>query len=136
MTDNIDIKIATLLAHHRAPPFAWGRFDCAHFAADALHVLHGHKVPLPDYTTELGARRALRKRGASLAAAVAAAGLVPKALAAAQRGDIVAVQVPGPWGRALGVLVGNAVACPAAVGLHMAPRSQWLQAWEVPSCHK
>jgi len=56
--------LAAFLEQHKATPFEWGRFDCALFAADAIHIMTG--VDLAEdfrlqYDSALGATRQMQK---------------------------------------------------------------------------
>lgn len=59
-------SLAAFLDDYRRKPFQWGTADCSLFVADWAMTL-GHSDPAHDlrgtYTTHLGCRRLLRKRG-------------------------------------------------------------------------
>ena len=62
--DNWPELLAAFLAQHRNTPFDWGRFDCALFAADAIHVMTGTDLAEPfrlQYAHAVGARRKLHE---------------------------------------------------------------------------
>lgn len=75
-------------------PLAWGRWDCALHAADAVEVMTGVDLAADmrgRYTTAIGAQRALKRLGYADVVELAEAHLT--ASPRAREGDIVAVQV-------------------------------------------
>lgn len=96
------------LAKFGGHPLEWGRYDCARLAAHVLKAL-GHPVSLASfgrYTTELGALRALKRRGyARLDHALDAMGLPRCAPAQALPGDLIGFETEREGWVALGVLV-------------------------------
>ena len=127
--------LAELIEQRTDAPFRWGRHDCALFACDAVRVVAG--VDPADglrgtYRTESGAELIIAQHGSLEALAAnqfALHGLGDCAPAFAQRGDV-ALVMQGNM-RALGVVVGDAVAVPAAQGLAFLPLAAIQRAWSV-----
>lgn len=116
------------IAERARTPFAWKANDCVSFAAGAVHAQTGRDV-LKDmglrYRTEVGAAKALARRG-GLEAAVGEV-LTPIAPAMAKRGDVAGVQ--GPSGLMLTVIEGETLAGPGDHGVERWPRAAMLKAW-------
>lgn len=88
-------------------PFSWGEYDCCLFAADCSLAVCG-KDPAAEYrgkyTTEVGAKRLLKKQHGSLEAAWDAYFIrVPPAFI--QRGDVALYE--GPGGQSVAVYWAN-----------------------------
>lgn len=108
-------------------PFAWGSNDCVTFAAGAVRALTGMD-PLRGigaWKSEVGALRALKRRG-GLVAAVSSV-LTPVPASMAQRGDIGAVE--GPRGPLLVVIEGLTLAGPGIDGIERIGCDRLTQAW-------
>lgn len=88
-------------------PFSWGEFDCCTFAADCAAAVCNID-PAADYrgkyTTEVGAKRLLKKNHGSLEAAWDAS-FARVAPAFVQRGDVALYD--GPNGRSVAVFWAN-----------------------------
>lgn len=123
-------RLITLLQERRLTPFEWGKHDCCLFAADAYMALcdkdlasefRGH------YKTELGAYRALKKRGYESVEAVLSAKLSqPKTTTLPERGDILLINYEGQL--TAGVYF-NAAWVVGEHGLVQAPPSWIVKAW-------
>ncbi|GHS80344.1 hypothetical protein PAGU2196_11780 [Pseudomonas sp. PAGU 2196] len=88
-------------------PFSWGEFDCCLFAADCAVAVCGTdpaEAYRGTYKTEVGAKRALKKRHGSLEAAWDAC-FARVAPAFIQRGDVAMYEAPG--GRSMAVYWAN-----------------------------
>lgn len=124
--------IAVIDAADRTP-FAWGKQDCALFAADCVQAMTGEDFAAPfrgRYDTALGSVRALRMMGmASLEEYVVHVLGETVAPMMAMRGDVVMVDTPE--GKALGVVAGIEAAVAGIDGLVMMPRDRWLCAWRI-----
>ena len=83
-------RLAEFIEARRLEPFAWGKNDCALFAADAVNLLIGvdYAESLRGYTTERGALGKIKRAGGLRAFAAA---LPEKPPGLAQRGDVVLV---------------------------------------------
>ena len=114
-------------------PFAWGKQDCALFAADCVQAMTGEDFAAPfrgRYDTALGSMRALKMMGyASLEEYVIAVLGEPVNANTAGRGDVVMVDTPE--GQALGVVAGIEAAVAGVNGLVLMPRDSWLSAWRI-----
>lgn len=114
-------------------PFAWGKQDCALFAADCVQAMTGEDFAAPfrgRYDTALGSVRALKMMGyASLEEYVIAVLGEPINANTAGRGDVVMVDTPE--GKALGVVAGIEAAVAGVNGLVLMPRDSWLSAWRI-----
>jgi len=84
------LRMEAFLKTRQNMSFAWGRNDCATFAADCVLALAGkdHGVGLRGHTTALQAARTLKRHGGLVAIATAALG-APIPSAFAQIGDVV-----------------------------------------------
>jgi hypothetical protein len=120
-----DAFVALLDARMRAP-FAWGRRanDCVSFAGAAVLAQTGEDLlaDLPDWTTAIGATRALKRVGGLVAAVDARLSPVPNALA--QRGDVALIDA-----RTLMIIEGPTLVGPGASGLVRRPRADMIRAW-------
>jgi len=127
--------LAEIIQQRAATPFAWGLHDCALLAADVVLALTGTDPAgalRGAYSTEAEADALIAQHGGleALAATLAAeVGLGDCAPTFAQRGDV-ALVTQGNM-RALGVVVGDSVAVPAAQGLAFLPLASIQRAWSV-----
>ena len=123
-------RLAAFLESRRAVPFAWGRNDCALFAADAVAAMTGQDpaAALRGYSTAAEAARRMQAVGglAALADAALGAQIDPKL---AFRGDIVMLALRDR--ECLGVVDGARIASPGEAGLLFLPRSAATLAWRV-----
>lgn len=124
------LRLEAFIAQRLGAPFAWGRNDCALFAADAVLALTGRDpaANLRGHRTARQAYRVLQRHGGL--AGLASARLGPSMAASlAGVGDVVLVQM----GKhpALGVCNGALVLGPSAQGMATAPMSSALMAWRV-----
>lgn len=114
-------------------PFAWGKQDCALFAADCVQAMTGEDFAAPfrgRYDTGIGAGRALKMMGlGSLEEYVIRVLGEPVSPTLAMRGDVVLVDTPE--GKALGVVAGIEAAVTGVNGLVLMPRTTWLSAWHI-----
>lgn len=98
----------------RRSPFDWtGQHDCAlGLAARAVEAMTGDDVGAPfrgRYKSEAGALRVLRSQGVADVADVVAGLLQEVPVSMAAEGDIVSFSDGGPFGSALGVVIGERV---------------------------
>lgn len=129
-------RLAALIEQRRREPFAWGRHDCALWAADAVLAITGTDLAKPwrgRYRSAAGAVRIIHQQGAADAGLAA---LVDEALCRrlhvrqAQRGDVVLADMGAM--NALGVVSGAGMWCgPGAQGLVFRPLREAVAAWEV-----
>lgn len=107
-------RLAEVVEAARAEPFAWGTHDCARFAARCVQAVSGRTPPLPLWTCERSAARALRAGGglAALAGRVLGPEVAP---ALAQAGDVVLFDEAGR--EALAVCDGVRFLAPGNEGL-------------------
>lgn len=108
LVERVEIAQAALDAY-LGKPFSWGENDCARLGAFVLRMA-GHNAGLAKfgaYSTEAGARRALRRgKAADLVAAVDMVGLPRIVPAAALPADLIAFPGEGGW-QGLTVVLGN-----------------------------
>lgn len=101
------LRLHDVIKAAQGRPFSWGKFDCCLFAADCAVAVCGvdpaHNYR-GTYTTEIGAKRALKRRHGSLEAAWDAC-FTRVAPAFIQRGDIALYDSPN--GRAVAVFWAN-----------------------------
>ena len=130
--DGWEERLALMVEVARHTPFAWGRHDCALFAADVVERITGVDLAASYrgcYRSAEGAARALRRQGhGGLADAVAAA-LPEIQVARARRGDVVVVTAQGR--PALGICLGAQAACAGPLGLTLLPMAVATRAWRV-----
>jgi hypothetical protein len=127
----IDTQIAGLLAEWERAPFAWGTHDCCQFVRAALRATTGRNIQIRPYTTERGARRALKLLGGYDGAMQAYGAQQLSSPLLAQRGDVVLVASPGLFDGALALCTGQAAHAAGPAGLAPVPQSNWLRAWRV-----
>lgn len=130
--DNWPTLLTRFIEERRAMPFAWGSNDCCLFAADWCRTVGGIDFAegiRGTYSSALGAMRVLEKHGGVFGLAQKRAGLerVPKQMA--QRGDIVAHEVP--HGVALGICLGAVAAFVGRDGLTFAPIEAAVGVWRI-----
>lgn len=128
-----ELRLSAVIEAARARPFAWGRHDCALWAAEIVEALTGCQV-MTDwrgrYGNGRGARRYLRALGfADIEAAVSARLGAPLASVwLAMRGDIVLA----PDGHGLGVCAGReALFLAPSGGLTALPLGLCQMAWSL-----
>lgn len=127
--------LAEMIEQRADAPFRWGRHDCALFACDAVRVIAGVDPAeglRGAYRTESGADEIIARHGSLEALAAhqfALHGLGDCVPAFAQRGDVALVMQGNML--ALGVVVGDSVAVPAAQGLAFLPLAAIQRAWSV-----
>lgn len=117
-------------AHYK---FSWGQHDCALFACNVVKAMTGEdpaKAFRGQYSTEQGAREALREHGGGTLyrTAVKAFG-APVPAVKAQRGDMVYLDKK-QGGPALGICVGSHSVF-ASDGVTFRPMSECKHAWRV-----
>ena len=129
-------RLAETVASARERPFAWGRHDCALFAADCVLAMTGYDPAAPfrgRYSTARGAARSIRRvTGArEIGVAFGDALLGPRLTSPmlAQRGDL--VLVPTPEGPAFGVVLPLGVMVVAERGLVEYPLTAALVGWRI-----
>lgn len=127
--------LAGLVEQRAETAFRWGEHDCALFACDAVMVMAGVDPAeglRGTYRTERQADALIAQHGSLEALAAhqfALHGLGDCAPAFAQRGDVALVTQGNML--ALGVVVGDSVAVPAAQGLAFLPLDAIQRAWSV-----
>lgn len=124
-------QFGALVQSRARTPFAWGRNDCALWAADCVWAITGAD-PAADlrgaYSTEFGAARVLLQRGGLAQIATDALG-PPIAPLLATVGDVVLVRTA--QGDALAVCNGDHLLGPTSNGLAVYSLADGLQAWRV-----
>lgn len=124
-------ELSAYLARQATTPFAYGRADCALFAAGAVEAICGQD-PLADldlapYTTLKGGLRALRAAGYRAPIDLVDARLPAIPVGQARAGDLVAVR--GDGGLALGIALGAWIAVKTPTGIGHLPISAAVRAW-------
>lgn len=127
-------RLRTFIASRQSEPFAWGRNDCATFAAAWVRALHGVDL-LGElqirYTDAAGAALLMRDNGGLRGLAIKALGAPRHHATLAQRGDVVRVLIDGR--ESLAVLDAAAIVGPGLPGLAVLPLD-WdavLDAWMI-----
>jgi hypothetical protein len=127
---HLDRHISALLNEWSARPFVWGVTDCCQFARAAAWRIHAIVVDTPAYISERDAVRTLARLG-GLRGALRGAGLQPRPLASARRGDFVLFRHDGAglFGEGLALVTGTHAHAPTRLGLIALDRSAWLECW-------
>lgn len=135
MTDRLpdwEQRLHDYVASLEGSAFAWGRHDCALFAAGAVVAVTGidHAAPFRGrYRTARGSVRALHRFGAGTLEATLDAALARVAPGFARRGDLVMVdEMAGVCVGATALFVGEVDGVPGWV---MHDRTRWSAAWTV-----
>lgn len=123
-------RLNAWMADKQAAPFEWGKLDCVVFAFGCIEAMTGEQVcpPHGDYTTRIGAMRALTKAGFDNLAFVMDSVLDDNPPAMAMRGDI--VMHDGGLGVCLGVT--SVFLIEDGVGLKSEPTLACSHSWRVP----
>lgn len=123
-------RLSAVVSKHDALPFAWCVSDCIAFPADVAEAITGVPLKRPVYRSERGARRALRRLGASDPHAVMAQQYEEIPPAFAGTGDLAAI-VGDDGRKSGGVVIGALVYVKAETGLARLPRSRMVRAFKV-----
>jgi hypothetical protein len=124
-------RLARFIDSRRYEPFAWGRNDCALFAADGILEMTGVDLAaeLRGYTTSLAAMKRVRDAGGMEALALVA-GLRPVSRGFAQRGFL--TLAPSAHGDTFGLNAGNGYWCaPGETALVFRPIGEVKTVFEV-----
>lgn len=127
-------RLAAHVERHRPVPFAWGRNDCATFAAEGVAAMTGAEAwpMLGDWASARQARRELRARGGLFRAVTAKLGAPVTGLAAAHVGRGSVVMAEGGLGMTLGLCTDGLNWCaPGADGLVWRPMRSVRVAWRI-----
>lgn len=124
------VRLEAFARERRAMPFAWGRNDCATFAADAVLVMTGVRL-LPNMRGYDNARDALRLiDGAGGMRGIACHALGGFILPVyARTGDVVLHRTGKR--EALGICNGGTILAPARDGMVAVPMASAVAAWRV-----
>lgn len=131
-------RLAETIEARRRLPHAWGRNDCALFAADCIAAMTGTDPAASmrgRYRSASGAARMLKEGGHADLRALAASLLEEIAPAHARAGDVAAFRVGPPEDRpswALGVVTGERVTVLRPDGLGTLPLTDAAVAFRVP----
>lgn len=125
-------RLAAYLEPLREKPFKWGGNDCALFAGGAVKAMTGFDPMrgLRGYSTEEGAQRMLRDKGAGTLIRTVNGMFARVPVGLAHRGDLVLVD--GGLGIAMGDVALQVGQQDDREGLIRRPRSEWQKAWRVP----
>ena len=129
---NWQARLVSYIADCRARPFAYGKHDCALFAAGAVQAMTG--VDPADawrgrYTTQRGGLRVLRRAGFRDHIEMVAVLFPETSVSAALPGDLAVIDTED--GRALGVIQGPAVYVLRPNGLGLVPGTAATRAFRV-----
>lgn len=127
-----EAELNAYLRSKRNEPFAYGSNDCALYIAGAVEAMTGVDPAAAyrgQYSTELGAVKALKKLGQGTLEATLDATFGPIATGFIGRGDLV-------WnGESVGVCIGAEALFVgeegSTVGLVRIPRREWVRGWKV-----
>lgn len=120
----------------RRVPFSFSAgVDCALFVSDCIEAMTGED-PAADfrgrYTTDIGAMRVIRNAGYANLADLVSSKLEEIAPVRAQVGDVAFIPDESPFGGALGIVIGEQVACLHIDGIGSVPRTLMTRAFRVP----
>ena len=124
------LRFDSFITSRLCSPFAWGRNDCALFAADQVLAITGQDVAdgLRSHRTATQAARVIRRHGGL--EAITSRLLVSCAVNGARQGDVLLVRHMGR--EMLSVCFdAQCVVAPALQGLAMLSRSAAVRAWRV-----
>ena len=127
------LRLNAWLDSMRSRPFAWGKFDCALGAADAVQAMTGvdYAVEFREaYFSKRNAAQLLSERGGLEALVTQVLGAPLDVPLLAQRGDVVLVD-SGAEGPALAVVIGAQAVAPGSQGAVFVPMAKWRKAWRV-----
>lgn len=131
--ENWPQRLAAALESRRATAFAWGRNDCAIFAADMVKAITGKDFAAGFRGTYRSKRKALAMLEANGWASLEALGdhFLPRATERLQRGDVVLYD--GRFGPFLGIYWAGQIYGPGAAGVTAWPATpeSILQSWSV-----
>jgi len=123
-------RLAAYVVSARTAKFKWGEFDCAMFAAGAIHSMTGTDLAVEfrgQYSDEAGARKLFDR-----AIARASETLQPIELGFARRGDLLLTRNGSSEpGLAIVGLDGGHALCASDRGLVRIARARWLRVWRV-----
>jgi hypothetical protein len=124
------LRLEAFARERLSMPFAWGRNDCATFAADAVQAMTGERLlaDLRGYADERGAARLIGAAGGLRAIACQALG-EPVSPCFARPGDVVLLLAQGR--ETLGICNGPTVCGPGAEGMLNLPMADAVAAWRV-----
>ncbi len=127
-------RLARKIDASRNQPFVWGENDCCLFAADCIRAITGVDLAKPYriYTSQAQALRMLHKRGGvvGIADTVAAKYNIPEIQPlTAQRGDVCLFDIGR--GDTLGIVAGEHIFAPGAIGLIGFPILQAVRTWRI-----
>ena len=128
-----ETALADYLAGHSGAVFAWGRCDCAMFAAGAVAAMTGTD-PAAEvrgrYKSPIGAARVLKNAGADDLGAWVSVRFEEVGPVFAHRGDL--VMADGSLGVCTGPVAWFIGEENGAPGLVSRPMQEWERAWRVP----
>ena len=129
-------RLAAWAERNRAAPFAWGRFDCARLAVEAVDAVTGGDAFAalgiePAWRSEKAALKAMKKAGFARVSDAAAALFAEIPPAFAQIGDLAAIPAATPFGDALGVVIGERILVSTPAGLDTVDLLQASRAFRV-----
>ena len=127
------LRLNAWLDSVRERTFAWGEFDCALGAADAVFAMTGvdYAVEFREaYFSKRNAAKLLAQRGGLEALVTHALGAPLDSPKLAQRGDVVLVDSGGE-GPALAVVMGADAVAPGPHAAVWVPMARWQKAWRV-----
>lgn len=130
--DGWDDRLLAVIERHGAAAYVPGVSDCWTMAMDAAEAVTG-KRPYADvrYSTDVGALRAMRRRGFSSLSEAVAAVYSARSPGHWQRGDIAVVAAPTSTGDTLGLVYGAVVLCRRGHELQHLPLSAAIAVYAV-----
>ena len=129
-------RLEELVNANLRTPYHYGVFDCATFAIDAVRVVTGVSLipgierPKPGW---LAAAKFLIRHGLedTQEFASAALGQLPGDAQDSIPGDLVAFRAAGDIHLAVRIRMGGEALTPAAAGLGLAPKPDWICSWRI-----
>lgn len=129
-------RLHEVVEARRRVPFSFeSGFDCAIFVADCIAAMTGED-PAADfrgrYSSDIGAMRVIRNAGFANIADLVSSRLDEIAPVRAQVGDVAFIPDESSFGGALGIVIGEQVACLHVDGIGSVPRNLMTRAFRVP----
>lgn len=120
----------------RRVPFSFkAGVDCALFVADCINAMTGED-PAAEfrgrYSSDIGAMRVIRNAGFADLADLVSSRLDEISPVRAQVGDVAFIPDDSPFGGALGIVIGEQIACLHVDGIGSVPRTVMTRAFRVP----
>lgn len=124
---NWEQALSDYLVSKRKEPFAYGSFDCAHFAAGAVEALTGENpmAEVVEYNSLLTSAKALKAAGADDLQVFIDERFEEVPIGFAQTGDLAF------YDGSVGVVINSKAVFATEIGYTLIDRSEWTKTWGV-----